>query len=134
MTAPNFESIMPYGVTVKSVEGQAYPILPSGPKSRGKTGIMLPDGPCQVMASWGGPDDMRLVLYGEEGVRDSYGKKADLDVIEASPGGEAFHKDGYHRRRPRRLGRAAACHKNYPRILRNNHGVPARATLVQAVV
>lgn len=82
--------VLPYGVTVHSTTS-GYMNVPDHKYKRGSAGLLLKPGPCKVQASYAGPEQVEVRLYGTSGKRNTYGLKRVLEVI-PSGGGSRLSK------------------------------------------
>ncbi len=64
MTTP-VKIVMPYGVTVQGLGASQAQIVGSHPKKYNDYDLTLTPGPCQVAASWAGPESVKIVNYNQ---------------------------------------------------------------------
>ena len=68
MTSPSVDldlaGVMPYGVTVEGKGNRNAEIVTESSFKNSNVALKLPDGPCRVVASWDGPEAVRLVHTG----------------------------------------------------------------------
>lgn len=125
--------VLPYGVTVHSTTS-GYMNVPDHKYKRGSAGLLLKPGPCKVQASYAGPEQVEVRLYGTSGKRNTYGLKRVLEVI-PSGGGKPFVKDSHHWCRRRRLGaNAGKLRISRGRTYRNHRGIPDSGHIAREVV
>lgn len=57
--------VMPYGVTVEG-DGQSRKAMPVTKSSKVDSGnrLRLTSGPCRIAASWSGPEEVRVTIFG----------------------------------------------------------------------
>lgn len=128
MTSPSVDldlaGVMPYGVTVEGKGNRNAEIVTESSFKNSNVALKLPDGPCRVVASWDGPETVRLVHTGHG-----------YPVVIPAGGGESFG-DG---RAWRHCGRNNLPAERFfltprKRWPRNNRSVPTPAALTAEAV
>ena len=86
MTTPDFEGIMPYGMTFKPTAGSSYVGKPASSSQHiSGPGLALPSAPVTVSASWTGPEECGVYLSRN-------GVLANIGTIPAKSGGGPFSR------------------------------------------
>ena len=64
-TPVDLNIVMPYGVTVEG-DGQSRKAMPVTKSSKVDSGnrLRLTSGPCRIAASWSGPEEVRVTIFG----------------------------------------------------------------------
>lgn len=123
---------MPYAVTF-TTDGTGYGKIPQHRMRKAAFQLWLPNGPCNVRATFAGLEGVTLDYYGTQGVSGAYSKKMELDKIPA--GGDSFDETLYPRRSRGRLVANQHCvRKPHGRLHGDDRSVPTLSRLVRQVM